>query len=303
MSSDPERLERARTSLDGLSVGDALGEVCSYRYQHARERILGGPLPPKPWWYTDDTELALAIYEHLALHDRVAQDVLAVGMASRFSRDPGRGYGKMARMILRRISAGEHWRHVSQQAFSGGSVGNGAAMRVAPLGAYFADDLTLTTAQAKASAEITHSHPEGIAGAIAVAVAAAVATMCKGLPAETARERLREAVGRRTPNGDTRRTIQVALGFSNQEQPKVVARQVGNGSLVVSVDTVPFCVWNACRCLDNYQEAIISTIEVGGDCDTNCAIVGGIVAAYTGRVGIPQAWLEAREPLQMETKG
>ncbi len=46
-------------------------------------------------------------------------------------------------------------------------------MRVAPLGAYFADDLPCLVTEARASAEITHAHPEGQAGAIAVAVAAA----------------------------------------------------------------------------------------------------------------------------------
>jgi ADP-ribosylglycohydrolase len=38
-------------------------------------------------------------------------------------------------------------------------------------------------------------------------------------------------------------------------------------------------------------------IEAGGDVDTTSAIVGGIVAAYTGRAGIPAAWLRQREPL------
>ena len=33
-----------------------------------------------------------------------------------------------------------------------------------------------------------------------------------------------------------------------------------------------------------------------GDIDTNCAIVGGIVAGYTGMVGIPAEWLQECEP-------
>lgn len=303
MTTDAERLMLARVSLDGLSVGDALGETCSYSYYNARKRILSGVLPPKPWWYTDDTALALAIYEHLATNHCVEQDRLALDMADRYRRDPDRGYGKMARMILQKISSGEDWRKLSKQAFSGGSMGNGAAMRVAPLGAYFADDLSKTVEQAKASAEITHSHPEGIAGAAAVAIAAAMATQCRKIPVDTARRRIHEAAVRLTPAGATRRALELALSFSIEEQPKIVAQQVGNGSLVISADTVPFCIWNACRCLDNYQEAFISTVEVGGDCDTNCAIVGGIVAAYTGVDGIPPLWLERRERLDVREIG
>lgn len=54
-------------------------------------------------------------------------------------------------------------------------MGNGAAMRVAPLGAWFADDPAEAARQAALSAEVTHPHPEAVAGAIAVAVAAAIA--------------------------------------------------------------------------------------------------------------------------------
>ena len=46
-------------------------------------------------------------------------------------------------------------------------------MRAAPLGGYFADDLDRVVEHARRSAEVTHAHPEGIAGATAVAVAAA----------------------------------------------------------------------------------------------------------------------------------
>ena len=48
-------------------------------------------------------------------------------------------------------------------------------MIVAPLGAFFSDDLEKAAEQARLSAEVTHGHPEGQAGAIAIAVAAAQA--------------------------------------------------------------------------------------------------------------------------------
>ncbi|MGW5454740.1 ADP-ribosylglycohydrolase family protein [Nocardia sp. NPDC003979] len=52
--------------------------------------------------------------------------------------------------------------------------------------------------------------------------------------------------------------------------------------------------------LDDYPAAVAACIEADGDIDTTCAITGGIVAAYTGigtANGVPQAWLDAREPL------
>jgi len=67
---------------------------------------------------------------------------------------------------------GGDWRELNQTR----SFGNGASMRVAPLGAFFADQPpALVCDEARLSAEITHAHPERIAGAIAVAVAAALA--------------------------------------------------------------------------------------------------------------------------------
>jgi ADP-ribosylglycohydrolase len=48
----------------------------------------------------------------------------------------------------------------------------------------------------------------------------------------------------------------------------------------------------------HFAEAIGKTIGVGGDCDTNAAIVGGIVALSAGRESIPPDWLKARERIQ-----
>lgn len=78
-----------------------------------------------------------------------------------------------------------HWKDLSQQLFKGtGSFGNGAAMRITPVGAYFADDLEAVVKQAHLSAQITHSHPEGAAGAIAVAPLSLVDTKLRhSLPA------------------------------------------------------------------------------------------------------------------------
>jgi len=53
----------------------------------------------------------------------------------------------------------------------------------------------------------------------------------------------------------------------------------------------------AARHLSDYQEAMWTTVSARGDIDTNCAIVGGIVALYVGAEGLPDLWRQAREPL------
>jgi ADP-ribosylglycohydrolase len=294
------RVERMRLSLDGLGLGDALGEMLSYQAQAAPRRLAENDLPGGPWFHTDDTEMAMSIVAVLRSHGFIDQDALAKRFARRFERDPDRGYGKMTRIQMREIIAGAQWRDTAANAFGGqGSMGNGSAMRIAPLGAYFADDSEWCVEQARLSSVVTHTHPEGVAGAIAIAVAAAMAWQLKS---ETDTDRVRtffDRVLHHTPESAVRRGILVAGTIPSETPITDVAKSLGNGSLVTAPDTVPFCIWMAAHHLDRFIEALGKTISVGGDCDTTCAIVGGIVALSAGRESIPVEWLTAREPIHV----
>jgi ADP-ribosylglycohydrolase len=172
-------------------------------------------------------------------------------------------------------------------------------MRVAPLGAYFADDLERCAEQARLSSLVTHTHPEGVAGAIAVAVAAAMAWQLRGDMNPGTGRRLWEAVLQHTPESQVRRGILLASTTPPEVPISDVARVLGNGSWVTAPDTVPFCIWMAVHHLDQFVAALGKTIKAGGDCDTNAAIIGGIVALSAGREAIPAEWLKAREPVQI----
>src|SRR5262245_63964807 len=123
-----------------------------------------------------------------------------------------RGYGQGAYAVLCGVKEGLDWRHLTQIGFRGmGSFGNGAAMRVAPLGAFFADQpLKIICDQARLSAEVTHAHVEGIAGAVAVAVAAALAWQKRDVKAALGSSWI-AAVRDATPGGYTRDAIGEAL--------------------------------------------------------------------------------------------
>ena len=70
----------------------------------------------------------------------IEQDKLASSFVTHYDRL--RGYGRGVRALVSRVNKGEDWRDVSKSMFGGtGSYGNGGAMRIAPLGAYYADDL------------------------------------------------------------------------------------------------------------------------------------------------------------------
>lgn len=293
-----ERFSRALLSLHGVALGDGIGEMMFGRPDRARDMIKQDQLPAGPWWHTDDTEMAISIVEVLRLLGTIHQDSLAKQFAWRYQREPDRGYGSGARHQLRMMLEGADWRATSRDAFSGqGSMGNGSAMRVAPVGAWFADDLDRVAQEARASAIVTHMHSEGVAGAIAIAVAAAMAWRLRNDRSPDAMAEFFNEVHKRTPESETRRGIAHAFKIRHLESPESAARFLGNGAGITCPDTVPFTIWAAAKYLTNFREAMAATASVGGDVDTNCAIVGGIVALSADWNGIPADWLSQMEKL------
>jgi ADP-ribosylglycohydrolase len=242
--------------------------------------------------------MALSVFDVLRDRGRIDADLLAQRFGERYRQDPRRGYGGTAHDILTDISLGEPWREVSQSAFNGeGSMGNGGAMRAAPIGAYFAPDLAAVIGNARASAEPTHAHPDGQAGAIAVAVAAALAWQMANATGNVSGDALLRGVAAHTPPGPTGDGIGKALALPLSYDPGAAVAALGNGSQVISADTVPFALWCAARHLDSFEEALWITVSGLGDRDTTCAMVGGIVALAVGYDGIPRMFRDAREPL------
>ncbi|MEU2791514.1 ADP-ribosylglycohydrolase family protein [Streptomyces sp. NPDC007100] len=286
---DADRFERALTSLRGLSLGDALGSQffvpANYPALKRRE------LPPAPWQWTDDTEMACSVLAVLARHGRIDQDALARSFADHHDFD--RGYGPAVNRMLRLVREGGDWRELASALFNGqGSWGNGAAMRIAPLGAWYGDDPEQATHQAEISAYTTHQHREAVVGAMAVAAAAALAAA----PGRTTGpEALLDGVLGLIPRSAVQAGLRRARDMLDYGNPGTVAAVLGCGRRTSAHDTVPFALWAAARHLGDFEGAFWATAQAGGDVDTTCAIVGGIVAAGGGT--LPQDWLDRVEPL------
>ncbi|MDI6101447.1 ADP-ribosylglycohydrolase family protein [Actinoplanes sp. NEAU-A12] len=293
------RLVLARESLAGLSVGDALGAQYFVPGNHPSD-LLDARVPDPPWEWTDDTEQACCLVAILAgsadLSDQqFDRDRFAELLAERF--EPYRGYGPGAVVMLRQIREGLPWPIAAAAAFNGqGSCGNGAAMRAAPLGAWHADSLVHAASAGARAAEVTHAHPEGIAGGVAVTVAAAVAAAARLNGHRPDRGQLLRATAGHTPAGVVHDGLIEAAGLTRITVAEA-AERLGSGGQATAQDTVPFALWVADRFLDDYPAAVAACVAAGGDVDTTAAIAGGVVAAYTGLDGIPPGWLAAREPL------
>jgi ADP-ribosylglycohydrolase len=296
--SDPKasRLVRARASLEGLCCGDAFGERFFLPIELARSMIETKSVPAPPWFYTDDTMMAMSIVATLEKHGEIDSDYLAKSFAQNY--DPSRGYGPAMHQLLAEIRAGLDWRSRARALFRGeGSFGNGSAMRVAPLGAYFADDLDAIPEQATRSAMTTHCHTEAVAGAIAVALAAGLASVSRVSRRQREPQDFLERVHVKTPDSHVRNGIRKAMEIPAGTAPTTAASALGNGSQITCQDTVPFTLWCAATYLHSYEEALWATVSGLGDRDTTCAIVGGIVVAATGVESIPKEWIEAREAM------
>ncbi|MEU8921506.1 ADP-ribosylglycohydrolase family protein [Kitasatospora sp. NPDC048545] len=292
----------ARDSLEGLALGDGFGERWFPLFRSPREafeQIRARRTPEEgPWHWTDDTAMALSVFGVLTAFDAVHQERLAQAFGATYRADNGRGYGYGMHVLLPELAAQPaSWRTRAHELFDGqGSLGNGAAMRVAPLGAWFHTDLDEAAEQAALSAEVTHAHPEGVAGAVAVALAAALAARGRTGPAPVGAELLAE-VADRTPAGAVRDGLRRAGELSPATEPWRAADLLGNGQRIRASDTVPFALWSAAHHLDSMADALWTTAEGLGDVDTTCAITGGVVAARTGLTDVPQEWLACREPL------
>ena len=296
---------QALASLAGLALGDALGS--QFFVPANRQALDERRLPPAPWQWTDDAEMACSVYARpRASRTRSTRTRWRTSFAEHHDFD--RGYGPAVNRMLRLVREGGSWRATRRRnsSIGQGSWGNGAAMRVAPLGAWYPGDLAEAARQAALSASVTHTHPEAVAGAIAVAVAASAAAVL---------DARRRRAPSSTPSCRTCRPGWCGTGSvprsacprppvrGEPDQPGQRRRGGTRGrgrarrrAPVSAPDTVPFTLWAAAHHLDSYEQAFWATASAGGDVDTTCAIVGGIVGARVGVDGRPASWRQACEP-------
>lgn len=176
-----------------------------------------------------------------------------------------------------------------------GPCGNGAIMRVSPLGALLRDYSAYEVARAASlSALPTHDHPEAIAAAMAVS----------GLSWKIAKKDCRnhsqywEHVLSTTPEGDVYKGLMKASMLDMDAQLGVAIQLLGNGSHVTCQDTAPLCCWLTIRGLSlehSFEKIIEDTSACGGDVDTTCAIVGGMTGIL---LDPPDDWINLCVPME-----
>jgi ADP-ribosylglycohydrolase len=177
-------------------------------------------------------------------------------------------------MAVQNLQAGKHW----SESGIAGSTGNGTAMRAAPFGVYFRNDLYSLVNICKIDSAITHASEEAEAGSIAIALAAAYAVN-RNL------DNLLEKIWEKLPNSKVKSTIWSlpSLIDSDHITPRQALAVLGTKADVR--ETVPSALYCFLKFRD-YHEAVVTAIKAGGDTDTTAAVVGALFGAKLGRKAI-----------------
>ena len=273
----------AAGALTGLAIGDALGAPLEGHPPPVRrvtEMEHSWKSSRKAGIFTDDTAQALAIAESLAVcHGYCPSDVMR-RLISRYEQDPdvyGPTSGRVFELVLGGMDPGAAARTVHQ--LSGSSRSNGSVMRGPPIGIFYAGPMV--EACSEACARLTHYDPVG--GACSSFLNRMVSDLCRGSSRDRAYDRARS----RCRSGE----VAAMLGdFRRYEPvPGLDALLATHAALTVFMDG------------DDFEEMLITAVNLGGDADTVGALTGALAGAAYGIAAIPPRWLAALRDLPLVT--
>lgn len=294
---------RARGALVGGAIGDALGRpgearpraVVRERYGELRDFVpwrgyVSGPVGT----VTDDTQLTMVVARCLVDHDgRLDVDDLTRALLEWYPQ--GRGMGRATRQACGRLASGVPWWQSGTP-----SGGNGAAMRVAPIGVVRRNDVDALRRDVALSAVPTHRDPIAIAGAVVHAFTVAwlshrvgpidaeavVGAVLLGLDGVRDPGAVPRSPGAQDPERLADRIARI---------PDLLARDADevfdhfyNGAFVL--ESVPCALWCFLRFCDDPETALVTAASGGHDSDTIAAMAGAYAGALLGVDAFPDRW-------------
>lgn len=327
------RIDRVRGCLLGMAIGDALGapleglgaQQIRAHYQQVTDYVDGARAWKKkpyrwrmPGLYTDDTQQALALCDVMLEHGRVCPTSLARLYLDLATPEGGyagahRGVGRSFRQVLADLKRGVPPDQTGQS-----SAGIGAAMRIAPLPLYFADEPEALYDAVMAASLMTHRDIRSLSGAMAVAhavrrliagahrdpsflfrVAADVAKAEDRIAREAAGSvasieahgrSLSQAIANAEPLLDIprERALAALAEEANRHGAEPVCRRATMG---FPPACIPACLYLLLT-TDSFEDALIEVVNLGGDADSTGAILGALAGAHFGVDAIPARWLD-----------
>lgn len=274
-------------SMVGSALGDAIGELA---FQYPEQNALSAVVESlEELRYTDDTAMAIGLATSLAQLGKLDGQHLGETFRRNFQLEPWRGYGSGPPTVFAMVRSQKiSYAEAAQRLFGGtGSFGNGAAMRIAPLGLLFHDSPNLYNL-ACASAGVTHAHPVGKDGAAvqawAVAQAVKLAPKKEFLPKPFVAGLVEFSRTR-----EIRKKMKLLEKLlDGNVSPAVAATKLGQS--VAVQDSMPFAIYSFLCHHSSFEDCLHCAIMHGGDRDTLGAMAGALSGAYLGMDGVPPVW-------------
>lgn len=225
-------------------LGAIVGDIVGSHYEEFNVKSTDFDFFPSGSTYTDDTVMTLAIADWLLRDDNHSTLELIRSMKVLGNRHLGAGYGRLFYCWLRNPNSKPY-----------GSYGNGAAMRVSPIGLY-AKSIDDCLRLAELSASVTHNHPEAIIGAQAIACSVFLA---------------KQGISKREIKQYVEAHFGYDLGMAIESiRPNYTFDSSAVGSVPVAI--ISFLQG------DSLEQVIRLAISVGGDSDTIASMAAAIAA-------------------------
>jgi poly(ADP-ribose) glycohydrolase ARH3 len=283
-------------SLVGSALGDAIGEM-AFRYWSEAE-LLASLTRTDTLVYTDDTAMALGLAQSIIQVGDLDPQHLGDTFLANYRSEPWRGYASGPPTIFALVERhGLSYVEAAGSLFRGqGSFGNGAAMRIAPLGLAFHDTPDLYE-KASASAMVTHTHPIGVDGAAVQARAVAQAVGLDQREPFSTEQFVQGLVdGARTP--EMKAKMEMVHSLVEEDMPPAVAADRLGRSVAVH-ESLPFALYAFLRHPHEFEACLLCAIMHGGDRDTLGAMACAVSGAYLGIEAVPAAWRAKLENLAL----
>ncbi len=280
----------------GSMIGDAIGaRFEGHPYYNFPIELLDSLLDdPKliVGKYTDDTQMMKGILESLLKNQGLNEEDMANTFVKNF--DIYRGYGIGTTRVLEAIRKGADWNGVAKLSFGGqGSYGNGAAMRICPVGLLYYFNINKLSEIAKFSSVITHTHEDAIEGAILQAQAVALA--------------LKEELDNFSPKKFLKELMKITYSSQYEKKLNTINTMLNSsptdievinklGNKISAIESVPTAIYLFLKYYESGFKIIIkNAIKLGGDTDTIACMAGAIAGAFFGIDKIPKNWVQTVE--------
>lgn len=283
-------LKKAKGMIYGLAIGDALGmptEFLSLEEIKSKYGNKGIQDLPSPALFTDDTQMSIAVAESLIKSGKKDIESIMATVKEEFikwyhSPENNRGPGKTCLGGVKRLEQGLHW---SESGMTDRK-GCGSAMRAAPIGYFYQNDLERLKEVAHAIGICTHGHPTSDAACIGAAYT--IKLVLDGIkPGNIVPELLSFTKGISVEWEDTISKIEECLSWEDEEK---ALRYLGEGW--TGEEAVALSLYCFLKYPEDYKKVVIRGANTNGDSDSIACIGGAISGAYLGVDAIPKTWIK-----------